>query len=87
MEGEAEVVEGVEGLNPQDLLLEGPDESLCDAVALGLGDEGGAGADAEESELALEVVVHVLRAVVVAQREAVSHVLVVAPEVDPDALS
>jgi hypothetical protein len=38
VEGEAEVLDGLEGLDPQELLLEGPDESLGDAVARGFGE-------------------------------------------------
>jgi hypothetical protein len=44
-------------------------EALGTAVALGLADEGGRGLDAEEGQLALEVVGDELAAVVVTERE------------------
>lgn len=53
-----------------DLLLDGPDEAPGDAVGLGLANEGEAGADAEEGELALEVVGPERAAVIGAQQDA-----------------
>ncbi len=44
--------------------------ALGDAVALGFGDERGTRPDAQEPQLVLEVVAHVLAAMIVAQREA-----------------
>jgi hypothetical protein len=65
-----ELLQGVEGPQPEQLLLEGADEALGDAVALGLADEGGRRLDAEEGDLALKVFGHVVRAVVVTQFQA-----------------
>lgn len=58
-----------EPLYPQQLFLELADDGLGAAVALGGTHEGGAGRDAQEDELALEVVGDVLAAVVVAQAQ------------------
>ena len=45
---EPEFLNGIEGLDPGQLLLEGADEAFGDAVARRLGDEGRAGADARK---------------------------------------
>src|SRR5215212_6353493 len=66
----AQLFDGVEGPHPQEVLLQGTDESLGAAVALGGADERGRAFDAEEGDLPLEVVADVLRAVVVAEGEA-----------------
>src|SRR5690606_11454991 len=55
-----ELLDAVVGLDPQQLLLEGADEPLCDPVALGRCDEARAGDRPEERELVLERVAHVL---------------------------
>ena len=47
----------VEGVQPQELVLQRSHEALGDSVALWFGDEARAGADAEEGELVLELVV------------------------------
>jgi hypothetical protein len=52
----AQLLDGLESADPEEVFLERPDEALGAAVALGLTDEGGRGLDAEEGELALEVV-------------------------------
>jgi len=39
-EGEAELLDGLEGPDPRQVLLRGPDEALSAAVALGGADEG-----------------------------------------------
>lgn len=85
-EREAQVLDRGEGLDPEDLLLQGADEALGDTVALGLGDERRARPDAEEAELVLEGSAHVLAAVVVSQREAGGDATVVAAEVVADGL-
>ena len=41
MQGEAELLDGGEGPDPEEVLLQGPDEALRAAVALGRADEGG----------------------------------------------
>jgi hypothetical protein len=56
--------------DPEQLLLERPDESLCDPVPLRLPDEGGRGLDAQEAELVLVVPADELAAVVVGELEA-----------------
>jgi len=56
----AQVLGGGEMGDPQQLLLEGSDGALGDAVALGLADEGRRAGDAEEGDFALEVVCHVV---------------------------
>src|SRR5215210_6339397 len=65
----AKLFDGVEGVHPKEVLLQGADEAFRDAVALRLADEGRRALDAEEPDLALEVARHVVRAVVVAQGE------------------
>jgi hypothetical protein len=64
------VLDGGEAPDPEQVLLQYPDEALGAAIALGLTYEGGRRLDAEEGELGLEVVGDVLAAVVVAQLEA-----------------
>lgn len=56
--------------NPEELFLERPDRSFGHAVALGLADEGRGAGDAEAPDLGLEVLRHILRAMVVSQDEA-----------------
>ena len=80
-------LDGVEGPHPQEVLLEGPDEPLGTAVALGRAHEGGRTLDAEEAELLLEVVRHVLASVVVADRKTAGDLLGEAAEVLPHALA
>ena len=55
-EGETQLLDGAEGPDPEEVLLEGADEPLGAAVALGRPDEGGRGRGAEPGDLALEVV-------------------------------
>jgi hypothetical protein len=61
----AQLLDGLEVPNPQQVFLESADEALGDAVAFGLAHEGRRGVDAEEGDLGLEVVRHVVGAVVV----------------------
>ncbi|MCS6930988.1 MAG: hypothetical protein NZM27_02115, partial [Acetobacteraceae bacterium] len=68
--GVAELVDGLEDAAMDDLLLQGPEQSLDDAVRLGFSDEGVAWRDAPEPGLLLEVVGHEVAAMVVAEREA-----------------
>src|SRR5205085_5632668 len=60
---------------PEQVLLQGADEPLGAAVALGLAHEGRRALDAEEADLTLEVVADVLTPVVVAEPEAGSDAL------------
>jgi len=57
-------------MHPQQLLLQGPDEPLGDAVALGGVGEARAGLDPEEVQLLLEPVADVLRPVVMPEGQA-----------------
>jgi len=65
-----ELLDGAESVQPEELLLQGADEALDAAVALGLADEGGAGGDPDGPELVLEGVGDELAAVVMPQRHA-----------------
>src|SRR5918992_6015219 len=82
-----QVLDRVEGVHPEEVLLQGADEALGDAVALGLADEGGRALDAEEGDLVLEVAGHVVGAVVVAKRETLADVPLNGAEVAQDALA
>ena len=82
----AQLFDGVEAADPEEVLLQRPDEPLGAAVALGLAHEGGRRRDAEEGELALEVVGDELAAVVVAQLEARSDALGEGAEAGADTL-
>src|SRR3954453_14365065 len=62
-----QVLDGLEGVHPEEVLLEGADEAFRDAVALGLADEGGRALEAEEGNLVLEVAGQVVGAMVVAE--------------------
>ena len=70
-----------------EFLLQGPDEPLDAALALGLAHEGGRARDAKEGELALEVVGDGLAAVIVAQLQAGSDVLADGTEGEAHALA
>src|SRR5258708_4910337 len=63
----AHIIDGLVDAAMHDLFLEGTEEALDDAVRLRLADEGGAGRDAPEADLLLEVLGHEVAAVVVAQ--------------------
>src|SRR5215203_2893644 len=64
-----EVLDGVEGLHPQEVLLERADEALGAAISLGGSHEGGRTLDAQEGKLSLEGVGHVLAPMIVPDRE------------------
>lgn len=72
---------------PEQVLLEGADKPFGTAIALRRADEGGRTLDAEERDLLLEVVRHVLRSVIVAQGEAGGDVFGEAAEVAAHALA
>ena len=84
---QAQLLDGLEVAHPQEVFLQRTDEALGDAVALGLAHEGRRGLDAEEGDLALEVVGHVVRSVVVAEHEAGGHVLADGAEVPAHTLA
>src|SRR3954464_2990586 len=83
----AQLFDGVEGVHPEEVLLQGADEAFRDAVALGLVDEGERALDAEEGDLVLEIAGHIVRTVVVAEGEALGRVLLDAAEVAQHALA
>src|SRR4051795_8160327 len=74
-ECQAQLLDGVEAADPQQVLLQHPNEALGAAVALRLADEGRRAFDAEETDLGLEVVADVLAAMVVAEPKADSDAL------------
>src|SRR4051812_35323981 len=82
-----QLFDGVEGLHPEEVLLQGADKALGDAVALGLADEGGRALDAEEGDLVLEVARHIVGAVVMAEGETFGRVLLDGTKVAQDALA
>src|SRR5947208_9744678 len=57
----SQFLDGLKAAHPQQVFLEGTDEPLGTAIALGRPDEGGRTLEAEEGDLLLEVVRHVLR--------------------------
>src|SRR5919112_3385734 len=62
-----QLLDRLEAPHPQQVLLQGADEPLGAAVALGLPDEGRRALEAEEADLGLEVVADVLATVVMAE--------------------
>src|SRR4029434_4126154 len=60
-----ELLDGVEGVHPEQVLLQGADEALGAAVPLGGSHEGRRTRDAQEGKLLLEGVGHVLAPVIV----------------------
>src|SRR3712207_2430026 len=83
----AQLFDGVEGVHPEEVLLQGANEAFGDTVALRLADEGGRALEAEESDLVLEVARHVVGAMIVAQGEALGHVSLDVAEVAQDGLA
>ena len=84
---QAQLLDGLEVAHPQEVFLQRTDEALGDAVALGLAHEGRRSLDAEEGDLALEVVGHVVRSVVVLEHEAGGHLLADGAEVSAHTLA
>src|SRR3712207_6410116 len=82
-----QALDGVEGLHPEEVLLQGTDEAFRDAVALGLPDEGWRALDAEEGDLGLEAGGHVVRAMVVPECQAFGDDAADRAEVAPDGLA
>src|SRR4051794_20607626 len=64
-----ELLDGVEGAHPEQVLLQGPDEALRTAVPLRRPHEGRRACDAQEGKLLLEGVGHVLAPVIVPHGE------------------
>ena len=55
-QGQPELFDGGKGFHPEQMLFEQTDETLGTAIAFGLSNETGRGLDAQESQLALEIV-------------------------------
>ena len=87
MQALAQLLDGVEAADPQQVLFQGPDESFGTAVALGLTDEGRRALDAEEAELALIVMGDELAAMVVADLQATGDTLGESAEAGAHALT
>src|SRR5438128_8481703 len=85
-ERHAQFLDGVERPDPEELFLQCADEPLGDPVALGLAHEGRTGFDPEELQLILEVVTHILAAVIVARLQPRGDAVGVAAENRPYAL-
>src|SRR4051794_13611705 len=69
-EGRPRLLDGREVADPQQVLLQGPDEALGTAVAFGLAHERRRALDTQEADLGLEVVADVLAPVIAAKLEA-----------------
>ena len=83
----AELLDGVETVNPEQVLLEGADEALGTAVALGRTHEGGRAFDAQEGEFLPEGVGHVLALMAVADGKALGDLLSKGTEAGAHALA
>src|SRR4051794_23921335 len=75
-----ELLDGVEGPHPEQVLLQGPDEALRTAISLGGSHEGGRALDAQEGKLLLEGVGHGLAPVIVPHGETAPDPLSKAPK-------
>ena len=84
---EPELLDGLEDADPEQVFFERAYEALGAAVSLRCADEGGRTLDAEEAQLALERIGHVLRAVVVPYAEPARDVRGKPAETLPHALS
>src|SRR3954464_13219608 len=82
-----ELLDGVEGAHPEQVLLQGPDEALGAAVPLRRPHEGGRTLDAEEGKLLLEGVGHVLGPVIVPHGETAPALFGESAEAAPHALA
>src|SRR3954469_20342489 len=82
-----ELLDGVKGAHPQEVLLECADEALCTAIPLGGPHEGGRACDAQKGKLLLEGVGHVLAPVIVPHGETAPDPLSKAAKAAPHALA
>src|SRR4051812_39039136 len=82
-----ELLDGVKGAHPEQVLLQGPDEALGAAVPLGSPHKGGRALDAQEGKLLLEGVGHVLAPVIVPHGETAPDPLSKAAEAAPHVLA
>ena len=69
----SQLFDGVEGPHPQQVLLQGADEALCDAVALWLSHEGGRSFDSQAFDFVLEIAGHIVGAMIVTQLQSTRH--------------
>src|SRR4249920_3269385 len=69
----SQLFDGVEGPHPQQVLLQGADETLCDAVALWLSHEGGRSFDSQAFDFVLEIAGHIVGAMIVTQLQSTRH--------------
>jgi hypothetical protein len=67
---QAQLLEGVEAADPQQILPQHPNKPFGAAIALWLAHEGRRALDAEEADLDLEVVAHALASMIVAELQA-----------------
>src|SRR5947208_10471930 len=82
----SQFLDGLKAAHPQQVFLEGTDEPLGTAVALRRPEEGGRTLEAEEGDLPLEVVRHVLRSMVMPHGKAAGARLAEPTEALPHAL-
>src|SRR3954469_23358729 len=82
-----ELLDGVEGPHPEQVLLERADEALGAAIALGSPHKGGRTLDAQEGKLLLESVGHVLAPVIVPHGKTARDLFGESPEAAPHALA
>src|SRR3954464_861543 len=81
-----ELLDGVEGAHPEQVLFECAEKALGAAIPLGGPHEGGRTRDAQEGELLLEGVGHVLAPVIVPDGETARDLFGESPEAATDAL-
>src|SRR3954447_11961391 len=82
-----EVLDGVEGAHPEQVLLQGPNEALRTAVPLRRPHKGGRTLDAQKGKLSLESVGHVLAPMIVPDGQTAPDLLGESPEAAPHALA
>src|SRR4051794_26732696 len=82
-----QLLDGLEGPHPEQVFLQRADEALGTAIAFWCPHEGGRTLDAEEGQFFLEMIGHVLRAVVVAHGQTAGDCLGEPTEMLPHALA
>src|SRR3954453_4673637 len=86
-QGLPQLLDGLEGPHPQQVLLQRADEALGAAIAFRGADKSRRAVDAKKGQFLLEVIGHVLAAVVVADGQAAGGILRERPEVAAHALA
>ena len=66
-ERQPEVLDRSEAPDPQQVLLQGANEALGDAISLGLAHERGRGLDSQASDFGLKILGHIIAPVIVTQ--------------------